>query len=690
MNNAFRRVGYAAPFKLSRLSAAIIVMQGALVPTFVVAETTPASDSTTTEVITVIGNKLPQALKKTTTATTVLTDDQLNNGQATQLDELVTEAPNVVTAGLGAISIRGLTSSGAATGGYALLTGARSRVTTIVDGTAQEWSGYNFTPTHLWDVEQVEVLRGPQSTTQGTSAMGGALVMQTKDPVFVSETKVRAGVERYENNNYKGNLAVMNSGPLIDDELAYRVAIDGTRGDGWMNYAQANTELDDGPDVDFSKNINARGKLLWQPSSMPQLSAKLTLEHHSYDGEYLSWANDGDSYTTQTLTLDSDNGYNTRLQDSKVNLVAIDTDYDIQSGITNSLHLAYLDSDVGFSEYPGDTVVYIRKKTSTFENRLLFNQADASLTGVIGLFAAYKDSDIDYVDALFNTGRTVTSAIYGEGVYALTDKLNLIAGARIENENVKRTSGYVYDNSRIGQDFDKTYFLPKLAVTYDISDETTLNLSARKGYSPGGTAFTWDGNRDIYTYDSEQVTTYEIGSKSEFTNRATLYTSVFYNDYSDYQAFIDTTYIDNIDSAHTYGLEAEATGWLGDQTELRGSVGLLHSKIDDYQSYQGNQLPSAPKVNLATGLTHYIGNNWSMGVDVTYVGSAYSDLDNTADRKVDDYIKTDARVQYLYADFTVDFYINNLTNEDIVYYKSSDTAYVGQTRTMGLNVTYSL
>ncbi|SDG89735.1 TonB dependent receptor [Vibrio xiamenensis] len=79
-----------------------------------------------------------------------------------------------------------------------------------------------------------------------------------------------------------------------------------------------------------------------------------------------------------------------------------------------------------------------------------------------------------------------------------------------------------------------------------------------------------------------------------------------------------------------------------------------------------------------------------MGVDVTYVGSAYSDLDNSADLKVDDYIKTDARVQYLYADFTVDFYINNLTNEDIVYFKSSDSAYVGQTRTIGLNVTYSL
>jgi len=650
-----------------------------------------AEESSVLETVTVIGNKMAKDIKDTTTAVTVITEDDLASGQPKNVDELATLSPNVVTAGQGAISVRGLKSSGAAIGGYALLTGARSRVSTVVDGNTQDWSGYNFTPSNVWDVKQVEVFRGPQSTMQGTSAIGGALVLETNDPVFEQESKIRLGLERYENGNLKENLAVMNSGAIIDDELAYRIAIDGTKGDGWMNYAQTDTELDDGPDVDYSDNINIRAKLLWEPEHIPKLSAKLTIEHHEYEGEYLSWANDvSTGFTSQTQTLDDVGRENTRLQDSKINLIALDGDYELVSGVTNSLHLAYLDSDVHFDEYPGDTVVDIAKETMTVENRVTFAQEGASLTGVVGLFASHKDNDIDYEDVLFNVGTTKTTAIYGEGVYALNDKINLIAGARMENEDVERTSGYDYDSSRIEQNFSKTYFLPKLGVTYDVSESTTLNTSVRQGYSPGGTAFTWDGNRDIYTYDSEEVTTYEMGSKSQFLNNITLYTSIFYNDYTDYQAFIDTTYIDNVDSAHTYGVEIEGTGWVTDQLELHGSIGLLRSEIDNYEQYEGNSLPSAPESNLAAGFVQYIGNHWSVGADASYVGEYYSDLDNDSDYKAGDYVTVDARVQYTYNNFTVDFYVNNLTDEDIIYSKSDDSAYVGQTRTIGLSATYSM
>lgn len=671
------------PSRLSNIAMAVISINAACI-----SASTFAEETTALPALVVTGEKMDKDIKDTTTAVTVINGEDATKGEPKNAKEIATEAPNVTESGFGTVNIRGVSGNGAAAGGYALLTGARSRVSTVVDGTTQDWSGYNFTPSGVWDSEQIEVLRGPQSTTQGTSSMAGAVVVKTNDPTFEQESKIRIGIDRYKNGNLNTNAAAMNSGP-INDDLAYRVAIDGSKGEGWMNYAQASTELDDGPDVNDSESLNIRGKLLWEPASNPKLSSKLTIEHHKYDGEYLSWANDFDS---QTQTLDSNDSQNIRLQDSEVNIIAADIDYETSEELTNSLHISYSDADVHFDEYPGTTVVDIKKETFTLENRLLFTPKGSNLSGVIGVFASVKDSDIDVEDSLFNIETTTTSALYGEGTYVLTPKTKVITGLRIEHEKVERNSGYDYDSSNIEQNFSDTYILPKLGVTYAATESTTLNASIRKGYSPGGTAFTWDSNRDIYTYDSEEVITYEAGTKTRFQNGLTLNTSIFYNDYSDYQAFIDSTYIDNVDSAHTYGIEVEGVAWATDSLEIRGSLGLLNSDIDKYDGYEGNELPSAPKTNLGLGFTQYIGDNWSLGADATYVGEYYSDLDNTESYKAGDYTILDANLDFEMGNLLISGYIKNLTDENIVYITngSGSRAAVGQTRTIGLSATYKI
>ena len=675
------------PSRLSTVAVAVISINAACISANSFAEST-----TNLSTLIVTGEKMDKDIKNTTTAITVVSGEDIANGDVKTANDVAAKTPNVISAGFGTVNVRGIDGNGAAAGGYALLTGARSRVATVVDGTTQDWSGYNFAPSGIWDSEQVEVLRGPQSTTQGTSSMAGAVVIKTNDPTFEQESKVRIGIDRYKNGNLNTNAAAMNSGP-INEDLAYRVAIDGSKGEGWMNYAQTTTELDDSPDINDSESLNVRGKLLWEPANNPKLSSKLTVEHHKYEGEYLNWANDFDTQTQTLLYRDSDgNSENTRLQDSEVNIIAADIDYELSEGLTNSLHISYSETDIHFDQYPNDTVVDIKKETFALENRVLFTPKDSNLSGVIGIFASSKDNNIDVEDSLFNIGTTTTSAIYGEGTYALNQKIKLITGLRIEHEKVERNSGYDYDNSNIEQNFSDTYTLPKVGITYAISEDTTLNASIRKGYSPGGVGFTWDSNRDIYTYDSEEVTTYEAGSKTRLQNGLTLNTSIFYNDYTGYQAFIDSTYIDNVDSAHTYGIEVEALAWATENLEVRGSVGLLRSKVDNYTSYEGNELPSAPKANLGLGFTQYIGDNWSFGADATYVGEYYSDLDNTEGYKAGDYTILDANMDYEIGNLLISGYIKNLTDEDIVYVTngSGSRAAVGQSRTVGLSATYKI
>jgi outer membrane receptor protein involved in Fe transport len=678
------------PTPLSNVAIAVISINAACISSATFAEETTALPA-----LVVTGEKIDKDIKDTTTAVTIIHGEDLSSGETKDVKELATQAPNVVTSSFGNVAIRGMSGNGAASGGYALITGARSRVSTVIDGGTQDWSGYNFTPSGVWDAQQVEVLRGPQSTTQGTSSIAGALVIKTNDPTFTDESSIRAGLESYENGNLKYNLGAMSSGALIDDELAYRIALDGTKGEGWMNYAQTSNELDTGPDVDDAENYNMRGKLLWEPAGNPNLTAKLTVEHHKYEGEYLSWANDeGDNFSGSLMTLGS--GNNIRLQDSITDSVAVDVDYNLGNGISNALYVAYNKSKVSFDEYPGTTLLDITKDTTTIENRIIFNQPNKALTGVIGLFASKKDADTDITYRgqdwfTANDTSTTTLALYGEGSYALTEQTNLIGGARLEREEADR---FIVNDGRTDVDHDdsETNILPKIGITHAISNTTTLGANVRKGYSPGGSAYQWDSTREFYIYDSEEVIAYEVSSKSQFANGTTLNTALFYNDYSNYQAMYNDR-INNIDSAHTYGLEVEATTWATDDLQLRGSIGLLRSEIDHYETSEGNDLPSAPETNLSLGFTQYIGEHWSFGADTTYVGEYYSDLDNTEDYKAGDYVRTDARIEYVNGSLTIDGYVKNLTDETIIYQINggrSVRASVGQTRTFGLSATYRI
>lgn len=647
-----------------------------------------------TETIVITGERMDKSLKDTTTAVTVIGEEQLENGEKTSINDIATSAPNVVTAGYESISIRGIEGTGVATGGQAFYSGSRARVSTIVDGVAQAWLGQGYTPSKSWDVKQVEVLRGPQSTNQGTNSIGGALVVQTNDPTYYWETKLRAGFETYENGNVKNNLALVTSGPLIQDELAFRLALDGNKGDGWMNYAQTTNELENAPDIEESENLNARLKLLWEPSAIPGLSAKLTYNRHTYKGEYLTFAS-AEYVQDPTLVLynATKNSSNTRLQDSVAQSIAADIDYDFAEGITNSLHVAYLTSDVEFEQYPV-TTTYVTSQVDnvTIENRVLLQKPNSDFSTLIGLYYSNLDTETQ-VAALSNiTGKTETSAVYGETTYTVNSAFKLVGGARFENEE--------FEHIEVGRadDEDKrsnNILLPKVGAIYYVDDTTTLNTSIRKGYNAGGHALDWYNTPyEYYEYDEETVIAYEAGLIKEF-ERGQLSTNLFYNDYSGYQALVNRR-VENIDESRTYGIELAGSIWATTSTQLRASAGYLETEIvKDSEAESGLELPNAPSTNLSAGFTQYIGQNFSFGADVTYVGKYYSDLDNTEDYTAGDYFTADARLQYTIGDFTLDGYVTNLTDEDVIYqYQvSSGTATkasVGQTRTFGLNATYRM
>lgn len=681
------------PSRLSSIAIAVISINAAFI-----SANTFAEDTTSLPTLVVTGEKVDKDIKDTTTAVTVIGEESYASGEAKKVNDVVTQAPNVTTAGFGTINIRGVNGAGAATGSNAFMTGGSPRISTTVDGVTEAWGGYNFTPAGLWDTQAVEVLRGPQSTSQGTNAIGGAVVIKTNDPSFTPESAVRLGLEQYDNGNFMYNLGAMNSGALIEDELAYRLSFDGTTGEGWIDYDVADSDVADSPDLDDSESINFRGKLLWEPSDIKGLTTKLSVTHRENEGEYLSWINgDSSNFDTLTSSINSSDRENTRLQDSIVDTVAIDVDYQISDNVNNQFQISYNNQDASFDEYPGTTLLNIIEETISLENRLLITPHNSNLASLIGFYAAQSDTtlDVDFGTSDSNyfiaDGTKTTLSIFGETTYDATEKLSITAGGRIENQNQNRTlvkaSTYT-----LNQDENDTILLPKLSTTYDLTDKTTLGVSARQGYNAGGAGLNWSTN-EYYTYDKEEVTALEFSSKTRF-NHMSVNASIFYNDYSDYQAYTSNT-LENLESVQTYGVELEVTSLVTDDLELRGSIGTLKNTIsatsDETSDWDGNELTYAPDLNLGLGFTQYIGDNLSFGADATYVGEYYSDLDNTEDYKSGDYVITDARIQYTTGDLTIDGYIKNLTNEDVIYLINRGTrASVGQSRTIGVSATYRM
>jgi len=639
----------------------------------------------------VTGEKIDRDIKDTTTAITVISGEDIDKTGAKTVNDVLSKAPNVVNSGFGSVNIRGVNGTGAATGFYAIRSGARQRVDTSVDGISDAFNGYNFSGSGVWDLQQVEILRGPQSTTQGENSIGGAVSVITNDPTFAPEYAIRGGAELYENGNVMKNIAVMASGP-INEQLAYRLAFDGTDGQSYISYDGDTDTVPDDPED--SRNINLRGKLLWKPAFNEDLSIKFTGNYRTADGNYLNWANwdDGKGYEDETFTLSTADRTNTRIQDSDVYNVSSEIKYRINSQVASSTLISYNSQTNVFDQYPAEETYNFKDKTAKIESQLTFTPTDSKFDGFVGVMAADRENTVSS-DSFSTEGKTDETrlGLFGEMNYYINDQFTLTTGARLQYEKQDRLFSATYVTNEINDGIDDVFVLPKIALTYSPFEDTTFGISARQGYNSGGLGYyNYQGASEVYTYESETVNAYELSAKTAFNNSTTINAAIFYNEYQDYQG-ISNYKITNVNEAQTMGLEVELAHWLTDSLEVRPAIGLLKTKVNKDDTFQGNELSNAPDLNASLALTQYVGENLTFGADVTYVSEYYSDLDNTDDYKAGNYAIVGTSIDYTVGDLLISGYITNLTDEDVVYLVNGGyRASVGQSRTVGLNLTYRM
>lgn len=641
----------------------------ALAPAFVVvpalAQQTTSDETLSTVIVT--GEKIGRSIMDTPTSVNVLSARELERRAGLQTaKDILENTPNISLVGTGnqAPTVRGVDGTGAAKGADAFYAGSRPRLNVQIDGRPASYNEVTFGDTALWDLEQVEVLRGAQSTLQGRNAIAGTVIMRTKDPTYEPEGSVRVGGGNFEQRRYSGVV----SGPLSEDTAAFRLSADYLTRQTFVDGYQSFPGVEDPGDIEA---LNLRGKLLLEPTSIEGLRTLLTLTHSSYTNPqteivYRPFEDRRSTFVDEPV-----------FEPQTTSLIA-DTRYTINEQLTFEGLLSGTDLGVKRKAPAGSGIVDIDGKEYLFEPRLRF-QGDA-VGGVAGvyLYRAEQDESIDFPSPQAFDDRVTTAAIFGEGTWPLTDSLDLIFGARYEQENHERHGG---DQTSVVISLDESYraFLPKLGLAWHVAEDTTVGVMVSRGYNGGGAGFTFDERSGIFTnyqYDPEYATSVELFARRQaLDGRLGLTANVFYSNYRDMQLSYDLTPADptdysfvvkNADEAESYGAEVGADWAIGSGLTAYGSLGILQARITKYpdSGFQGNDQPLSPSLTAAAGVAWQSAQGWEASLTGRYSSSYYSDLDNQPRGKVDPYFVANAQLGYTFSRVRVYGYVENLFDSD--------------------------
>ena len=198
------------------------------------------------EEIIVSGEKIDRSLQDTASSVAVFTATQIEQSAIYDLQEVFDRIANVnsATGGEG-FSIRGINDNNVGS------TGTSSLSSLHIDGAFISRNGILGGQKDLWDVSQIEVFRGPQSTNQGRNSLAGAIFIRSNDPTYGPDGQYRAAF----GSDGTRALSVAYGNAIIEDKLAFRFSIDNQETDGVIN----NLTLDN-DEIGSSNNTTVRGK----------------------------------------------------------------------------------------------------------------------------------------------------------------------------------------------------------------------------------------------------------------------------------------------------------------------------------------------------------------------------------------------------------------------------------------------
>ena len=538
-----------------------------------------------------------------------------------------------------------------------------------------------------YDVEQIEVYRGPQGSRMGANSLAGMIYVKTSDPEDYYLTKIDLNIGNYG----RKDLGAIINIPL-SESIKYRLSLKKEDFDGYRKNLYLNRS-----DTSRKDEETIRFKADWDVKDGTTL--KLVYFNHDFDDPADIWTIDG-----SLNTLSDRPGMDSQDSDAlgvRFNQEILLGEFQLLYSETNTDIIFSYDADWGnpnshdpfIYDYFSETVR--KRETNNFEIRLLSPDTEENnrFNWIIG-FSTFESDEINnkfddgaygdpfdgygtfYSESSFSSSYSSESdSFFGNIEFLLTEKIRLSLGMRWEDWN----ASYFDSNKETFNPSNKMNG-GKVSLTNNYKEDLSFFVSVAKGYKQGGfnlgTGLNESSFSDSIEYDPETLINYELGSSKFFADSKTnLDLVLFLSDRQDQQVLISTqvdpqdpnTFLyltRNAAEGQNYGAELSVNTQLTNRLDVFADLGLLRTKIQNYASrpdLEGREQAHAPSYSFSAGLNWEIYENFEFLLDITGKSDFY--YSDSHDNKSDDYVLTNLNFYYKKSNFTYNFWVRNLFDE---------------------------
>lgn len=689
-------------------------------------------DKNVLETVVVTAQKRAQSLQDVPISMTVIGEETLEKSRIRSLFDLQQSVPNFEAAplpGTPAITVRGV-------GGGGRNIGFDTRVGVYLDGIYVGQAQALNQP--LFDIEQVEVLRGPQGYLFGRNTVAGAVNITSRAPTKNVEGSLRAVVGNY--GAVEGYATV--SGPLSDSVLG-KISVATENRDGYS------TNIFNGQKLDDLKRLTTRGQLAFLVSD--KLKVNLygdysDTKQNSILGEPTTSFSDrplpGGPLPHRQVNFNTTPYINAKLSGLSMNI-----NYALDNGSTLTSITGYRDThqdranDTDYSPKDILSILYVDDFKQTSQEFRVVSSNSGSVRYVGGIYYLHEKADtvrralsgtdaglirqpVGLVGTNAGSVDTKTTALFGALDYDIVKSLTLNLGGRYTSEkkdffynlNGGATLGIAtlvdYRDNR-----SENKFTPTVGVTFAASKDTNLYAKYSTGFKSGG----WNADfvrqtqiNDGLGFNTETVKSYEVGVKGKLLDGRMQYDlAAFTSDFDNYQTFFFVPLangtailqLKNAAKVKSEGLEGSIRVRVTQNLKFGVNLGLLKTKYKSFPNaggigvdFTGQDVPDTPKMTAAVNVDYSIpapglGGQFDLYADYSHRDSTFQ---GTGLAQLSTRDLTNMRIAFSPANgkWALSVWGRNLTNQDYIIATGRDflgNNFVtrGLPRTFGMEAKYN-
>lgn len=602
-------------------------------------------------------------------------------------------------------------------------------IATYIDGVNQ--FGLDTYIPQLFDVERIEVLRGPQGTLYGRNAMGGVINVITKQPTNQFNGFAEANVGNYGQQRYSLGIRT----PLVKDKLYFGAAGLYNRLGGFYDNVFNNTKLD--------KQHSFLGNYYLKYLASESFGLTLNVKHYANrnNGPFALSSSPDDALafpfqlSQNATTTMVDNIFNASLT---ANYTGRGFNFTSSSAYQKNYRYYTTPIDGDFSPLDAVSIInnygnkFNKVEVATQEFRFSSPASASNWRWTTGLYGFYRYSPTksgthfgadaaavgspltDFTSINSNIERAYGAAVYGQVVYLINPQWDITAGARYDYEHKKnRVMGEfqpdgadpIITQNDTSATANFNAFTPKFSIGYHPTESNNLYATYSRGFRAGGISQLGSdpSSPPLFNYKPEYSNNYEVGSKNLlFNNRVRFNVSLFYISINNAQVptliLPDAiTLTRNAGKLRSKGAEAELAATVLKGLDISYNFGYTHARYTDLQvpsngavvNLNGNRQVYTPEVTsmLALQYGYSLGSSTKLIArgEWRYLGDQYFDLANQV--KQEGYSTFNARLGVSTKKFDVFVWGSNLGDKNYIDYAYDfGAAHLGNPRTYGITL----